>query len=52
MAKEHDKKWGAEFAGIVQHLLNQLESGELTAIADFMYNETIRVLSEVPTLVV
>ena len=52
MAKEHDKKWGAEFAGIVQHLLNKLESGELTAIAEFMYNETIRVLSEVPTLVV
>ena len=50
MANEHDKKWGGEFAGIMQHLLNKLEAGEMSAIADFMYNETVRVLSDVPTL--
>lgn len=50
MAAEHDKTWGSEFAGIVQHLLEELEKGNASAVADFMYNETARVLNEVPTL--
>ena len=51
MAKEHNKTWGSAFAGMVQNLVNKLENGEASAVADFMYNETVRVLSAVPTLV-
>ena len=50
MAKEHDKQWGSVFAGMVQHLVDELETGTASAVADFMYNETVRVLSAVPTL--
>ena len=50
MAREHDKEWGSTFAGIVQNLLDELATGKASAVADFMYNETVRVLSTVPSL--
>ena len=50
MATCHGKEWGSKFAGMVQHLLERLEGGHMSAVADFMYNETVRVLSLVPTL--
>ena len=50
MAEAHNKAWGKEFAEIVNNLLGELEAGNASAVGDFMYNETIRVLSEVPTL--
>ena len=51
MVKEHDKSWGEVFAGMIQNLLNELENGDMSAVSNFMYNETVRVLSQVPTLV-
>ena len=51
MAKEHDKSWGEVFAGMVQNLLDELENGDMSAVSNFMYGETVRVLSAVPTLV-
>ena len=50
MAAEHDKTWGSKFAGYVQHLLEELEKGNVSAVTDFMFNETMRVLNDVPTL--
>ena len=50
MAETHNKAWGAEFAEIANGLLEKLKAGNESAVSDFMYNETIRVLSEVPTL--
>ena len=50
MTAEHDKTWGEKFAGMMQHILEELGNGKASAVADFMYNETARVLSEVPTL--
>ena len=50
MAEEHGTSWGSQFAGIVQNLLNQLKAGDASAVADFMYNETVRVLSALPHL--
>jgi hypothetical protein len=50
MAATHGKEWGSKFAGMAQHILQQLESGNSSAVAEFMYNETIRVLNTVPAL--
>ena len=45
-----NKEWGLKFAEMVQHLAEELEKGNASAVADFMYTETCRVLSDVPTL--
>ena len=50
MGAEYNKTWGSRFAGIVQHLLSELADGKTSAVADFMHNETVRVLSSVPVL--
>ena len=48
--RAHGKEWGSKFAGMAQHILQQLESGNASAVAEFMYNETLRVLNTVPAL--
>ena len=50
MAADHNKEWGLMFAGIAQNLLEELEHGESSVVADFMYKETARVLSDVRTV--
>ena len=50
MAATHGKEWGSKFAGMAQHILQHLESGNSSAVAEFMHNETLRVLNTVPAL--
>ena len=50
MAAEYQDNWGNQFAGIAQNLSEQLESGNSSAVAEFMYNETRRVLGDIPVL--
>jgi len=50
MAAAHDKTWGSKFAGYMQNLVEELEKGNASAVTDFMCNETMRVLNDVPTL--
>mgnify|MGYP003309020165 CR=1 FL=1 len=51
MAQAVGENWGSVFAEIIQKLRNDLEAGNKTALSDFMYNETKRVLAHVPNLV-
>ena len=47
MREVHDAKWGSTFAGMMQSILNDLVSGLASAVWEFMYRETKRVLSDV-----
>ena len=47
MSEHHNKEWGSIFAGIVQGVLDKLEANDVTAVSEFMYDETRRVLSTV-----
>ena len=50
MKPKWNKEWGLKFAEMVQHLAEELEKGNASAVTDFMFNETVRVLNGVPTL--
>ena len=51
MANAQGEEWGTVFAEIIQNLSNQLEAGNKNALSEFMYNETKRVLANVPNRV-
>ena len=51
MANEHGEEWGTVFAEIMQNISSKLEAGNKNALSEFMYNETKRVLANVPNLV-
>ena len=50
MAEAHGEDWAELFAEIVQHVLNLLEGGNANALSEFMHNETVRVLGDIPVL--
>ena len=52
MAEIHGEGWAELFAQILQNVIDELENGTTTALSDFMYRETKRVLGHVPALVV
>ena len=39
------------FAGIIQNVIEELQAGKTTALSYVMHDETLRVLGDVPTLV-
>ena len=51
MAVTHGGGWGQLFAQIVQKVVDDLQRGRRDALSVFMYNETRRVLQDVPALV-
>jgi hypothetical protein len=51
MSELHQANWGQYFAEMVQQLLNDLLAGTSNALSVFMQNETKRVLSAVPALI-
>ena len=52
MAEAKGEEWAKLFAEIIQSVIQDLEAGKTNALSKFMYNETRRVLGEVPVLVV
>ena len=50
MAEAKGEEWGALFAEIVQHVLDELSTGNRNALSDFMHQETHRVLGAIPAL--
>ena len=51
-AEAKGEEWAKLFAEIIQSVIQDLEAGKTNALSEFMYNETRRVLGEVPVLVV
>ena len=52
MAEAHGADWAELFAQLVQKVLNDLSEGRSNALSAFVHNETRRVLSDTPALVV
>jgi len=52
MAEAHGHNWAELFAQLVQQVLNDLAEGRSNALSVFMDNETRRVLSDTPALLV
>ena len=52
MAEIHGENWAELFAQQVQNVINDLAAGRSDALSVFMYNESRRVLSDTPTLLV
>ena len=52
MATAHGAHWAELFAEMVQQVLNDLSEGKSNALSVFMHNETRRVLSDTPALLV
>ena len=52
MADAHGENWAELFAQLVQQMLNDLAEGRRNALSVFMHNETRRVLSGTPALLV
>jgi len=52
MATAHGENWAELFAQLVQKVLNDLAEGRSNALSVFMHNETRRVLSDTPALLV
>ena len=52
MAEIHGENWAELFARQVQNVINELVAGRSDALSVFMYNESRRVLSDTPTLLV
>jgi hypothetical protein len=52
MAAQHQANWGQYFAEMVQQLLNDLLAETSNALSVFMENESRRILSTVPALLV
>ena len=50
MAEAKGEEWGALFAEIVQHVLDELSAGNRNALSDFMHRETQRILGAIPAL--
>ena len=50
MSAQKGETWGATFAEAVQSVMSDLRSGKSSAVSEFMYTETKRVLSHVPVL--
>ena len=50
MAKAHAEGWAELFAQLVQKVINDLAEGRSNALSVFMHNETRRVLSDTPAL--
>ena len=50
MAEAKGEEWATLFAEIIQSVIQDLEAGKTNALSKFMYNETRRVLGEVPVL--
>ena len=50
LAEIHGEEWAQLFAEQLQNVLGELENGRTNALSDFMHCETIRVLAEVPVL--
>ena len=52
MAEAHGENWAEPFAQLVQQVLNDLAEGRSNALSVFIRNETRRVLSDTPALLV
>ena len=52
MVEAHGENWAELFAQLVQQVLNDLAEGRRNALSVFMHNETRRVLSGTPALLV
>ena len=52
MAVVHGEKWGTLFAEMMQNVCNELESGHINALSEFMRRESERIVGCVPTLIV
>ena len=52
MAEAHEEDWAELFAQLVQKVLNDLAEGRSNALSEFVHNETRRVLSDTPALLV
>ena len=52
MVEAHGENWAELFAQLVQQVLNDLAEGRNNALSVFMHNETRRVLSDTPALLV
>ena len=52
MAEAHGENWAELFAELVQKVLNDLAEGRSNALSVFMHNETRRVLSDTPAILV
>ena len=50
LAEIHGEEWAQLFAEQLQNVLGELENGRTNALSDFMHRETLRVLAEVPVL--
>ena len=50
MAETHEEDWAKLFAETIQQVHNELDKGNRRALSTFMYNETQRVLKNVPVL--
>ena len=50
MAEVHGPLWAELFAEILQGVLEKLQAGDANALSVFMHNETLRVLGDVPCL--
>ncbi len=51
MARIHGESWAELFAQIIQEVLEKLQAGKTNALSMFMHDETRRVLSQTPVLV-
>ena len=51
MAEAHGEEWPEQFAQIMQNVLNLLEGGDAHALSDFTHKETVRVLSDIPVVI-
>ena len=52
MAEAHGENWAELFAQEVQKVISDLTEGRSDAVFVFMHNETRRVLSDTPALLV
>ena len=52
MAEAHGENWAELFAQLVQKVIDHLAEGRRNALSLFMHNETRRVLSSTPALLV
>ena len=50
LAEAHGEDWADIFCEHIQHVLNELESGQANALSVFMHRETERVLCPTPAL--
>lgn len=48
--EQHGKDWGKVFAETMNGLMHELKAGRTSAVADFMYKESKRLLNDIPVL--